>query len=417
MMKCLLVVVVSAVFAGCSCAPTGSDDAGLDAAVEEVDAGLDAGPTPVDAGFDAGEPPMDAGPADDGGCVGGFTRGTRWSTGRPLFLELADLDENGSPDIVAATTSGLEVRINDGQGGFAVPSRMLGGTLQTLTVTDLDADGHLDLITIDITGAYAVFFGNGDGTFNSAVLDAGQPFFVPVETALTDLDGDGRAEFVTVDVGGNSPELKVLRGRFDGGTSVSNGSHRLVLADVTGDGLTDAIVGIAQYGLALHPGQSDGGFAAPSVFLASTSVNSVALADVTGDGVPDAVCATGYFDVSAGFNVGGGVVVLRGTGTDAGFTAPPQEPMGRDIFGALVLTDLNVDGVLDVVTTRFGSNGGLEVHAGGDAGVFTRVSRVPMGSGWAIATGALNGDTWPDVVVGTGAGSNGEVRVLLGGCQ
>ena len=113
-------------------------------------------------------------------------------------------------------------------------------------------------------------------------------------------------------------------------------------------------------------------------------------------------------------------MVLSGTATDAGFSAPPQEPMGHAIFGALVLEDLDVDGALDVVTTRFGSNGsngGLEVYAGGDAGVFTRVSSVPMGSGWAIATGALNGDTWPDVVVGTGAGSNGEVRVLLGGCQ
>ena len=420
--RLLVAAVLSALFAGCSCAPTPSDDAGVDGSVEEpdagqADAGADAGlaDAGTDAGEDAGEP--DAGPGD-GGCVYGFTTSAQWATGRPLFLELADLDENGSLDLVAATTAGLELRINDGQGGFAVQSRMLGVTPQTLAVSDLDGDGHQDLLVIDITGGFTAFLGNGDGTFASSSLDAGQPFYVPLETALGDLDGDGRTDFVTLDVGANTPALKTLRGTWDGGAPrVPNGSHRLVLADVTSDGLVDALVGNAQYGLALHRGQGDGGFGAPSVFLTSTAVNSVALADVTGDGVPDAVCATGYFDLNAGFNLGGGVVVLRGTGTDAGFTAPAQEPTGRDIFGALLLADMNVDGALDVVATRFGTGGGLEVLAGNDAGVFTQVVRVPSPSGWSVAAGALNGDTWPDVVVGTGAGSNGEVRVLLGRCQ
>lgn len=414
----LFAAATSLLAAGCACSPVPAEDAGVDASVEEpdagpIDAGQDAG---IDAGEDAGLP--DAGPFDGGGCVDGFLTTSQWSTGRPLFVELGDFDEDGSLDIVAATTGGLEVRMNDGQGGFFGASRMLGLTPQTLAVSDLDGDGHLDLLFVDITGELTALFGNGDGTFTGIALDAGQPFYAPLETALVDLDADGRADFVTLDVGGSSPELKVSRGSFDGGAPrASHGSHRLVLADVTGDGLVDALVGNAQFGLALHPGVGDGGFGPRSVFLSSTAVNSVALADVTGDGVPDAVCASGYFDNTAGFNLGGGLTVLQGTGTDAGFLPPAQEPSGRDIFWAALLRDMNLDGTLDLVTTRFGVAGGLEVHAGHDAGTFTQMARVPGRNGWTVAVGALNADAWPDVVVGSGAGSNGEVRVMLGGCQ
>lgn len=416
--------VVALSVAGCTCGPSmtadaGEVDAGLpDAAVDagRPDAGLDAGLP--DAGEpDAGEP--DAGP-DDGGCRYRLTvQPLQWSTGRPVALELADLDGDGDLDVIVATTGRLEVRLNDGQGGFFASSLFAPIAAQTLWVSDVDGDGRLDVVAVDALGALTVLFGNGDGTFTvGRTLDAGQPFYVPSDTALGDLDRDGRSDFVTLDVGSAVPELRVVRGAFDGGVPrAQTGSHRLGLFDVTGDGLVDALVGKAQYGLGLHPGDGDGGFGAETVFLGSTAVNSFVLRDVTGDGLPDAVCATGFYDVVSGLTMGAGVSVLRGTGTAAGFVEPLVAPRGRDIIWAIGLADLNRDGVLDAVTTRLAFDGGVEVLAGDDAGAFTQLARVNGRNGWALAVGELNGDGFPDVVVGSGAGTSGEVQVMFGGCR
>lgn len=417
------VIAAALALTGCNCTPAPMDDGGVDAGeladAGRPDASVDAGA--IDAGADAG---VDAGSADagvdagpgDGGCSYGLEpSGGQWTTGRPLALELADMNGDGHLDLVVATTSTLEVRLNDGQGGFAAPSLLGPITPQTLAVTDLDADGRLDVAAVDVAGRLVVLPGNGDGTLAMPIaLDAGQAFFVPLETALADLDLDGHLDFITLDVGGTVPELRVVRGAFDGGAArAPTGSHRLVLTDVTADGLIDALAGNAQYGLSLHPGDGDGGFGPRSVFLGSTAVNSFVLRDVTGDGLPDAVCATGYFDGT--LTTGGGVAVL--TFADGGFTEPAVSPSGRFIVWALGVADLNRDGVLDVVTTRLAPDGGLEVLAGDDAGAFTPLSRVAVRNGWALGVADLNADGWPDVAVGSGAGANGEVSVFFGGCR
>lgn len=403
----------------------------MDAGEEPVDSGVDAGRDAgladaglADAGFDAGLPdaglpdagPPDAGPRSDGGCVYTLADfGGTWITGRPLAIELADMNGDGLLDFVVATTSTLEVRLNDGMGGPVAPSVLGPITAQTLAVTDVDGDGLLDVVAVDGPGVLTFLKGDGDGgLILGAQLDAGRLFSVPQDTALADLDGDGRNDFVTVEVGGTVPELRVVRGTFDGGAPRSQtGSRRLLLGDVSGDGLIDALVGNAQYGLAIHHGDGDGGFDGGALFLASTAVNSVALADVTGDGVPDAVCASGYFDGT--LTSGGGLTVL--TAQDGGFVAPSMEPMAREIVWAVAMKDMNRDGVLDAVTTRLGFDGGLEVLAGDDAGSFSPLLRVPARNGWAIAVGDLNEDGWPDVALGAGAGSSGEVRVLYGSCR
>ena len=224
----------------------------------------------------------------------------------------------------------------------------------SIVATDWNRDGKLDLAVANyFSGTVTLFQNNGSGVFTSS----------------------------SVIVGGN------LRG--------------IVAGDWNGDGRPDLAVTKAGSGVQILLGDGTGSF--PQSFIAlGNSSQALTTADFNGDGKPDLAVA------------GPQVTVLLGNGT-GGFAQASGSPIlaGTDPV-SIAATDLNGDGFADLAVANATSNN-VTVLLGNGTGAFTQAAGSPVAAGnkpYWVATGDLNGNGKPDLVVANRNTSN--VTVLLG---
>ena len=119
-------------------------------------------------------------------------------------VAVGDVNEDGRPDIVTtAFESRVVVFLALPEGGFSAPMSHYavgecgwdarGCSFSTIDIGDFDADGHLDVLT----SAGEVLLGRGDGTFELALFDPGDPGF-GMRARLADYNGDALLDIVTV---------------------------------------------------------------------------------------------------------------------------------------------------------------------------------------------------------------------------
>ena len=117
--------------------------------------------------------------------------------------------------------------------------------LSSLTVADLNGDGKLDLVVAaNYNPSVGVLLGNGDGTFQAEVdygADAGTWW-----TSVADFNGDGKPDLAVADWVGNS--VSVLLGNGDGtfqsttNYAVDTSPAGIIAGDFNGDGRMDIAV-------------------------------------------------------------------------------------------------------------------------------------------------------------------------------
>jgi hypothetical protein len=241
-----------------------------------------------------------------------------------------------------------------------------------VAVGDLNHDGKLDLVVVAAAelsdgtkGFVDVLLGNGDGTFQPAVvtpINSDFPAVVngyPVGIALADLNGDGYLDIVTTNptLGGVPGSVSVLLGNGDG-------SFRE---------MSDPNVG-------------------------TSTVTSVAVGDVNNDHIPDLV--------ANGADLPGVVSVLLGNG-DGTFQTPQilTAPVLNTV--TVALGDFNHEGNLDIATANrnFGGSGTMTVFLGNGNGTFPAALNFPFGANesTAMAVGDFNRDGFPDIAVAGGS--------------
>jgi hypothetical protein len=190
----------------------------------------------------------------DGQMGGTYERG-------PLALAVADLDGDGSNDVVTANTDAyVAAYLNNGDGTFAPESRYRigapgpNGTSTAVAIGDLDGDGDPDLAVLDTWGpAVACLLNNGHGGFAAERSLVPAPHLTDdayTYVAIGDIDGDGMNDIVTSSVHGDAPGVSVFFNR--GGATFAppvtfagepNGFiESLALADVDGDGRLDVVL-------------------------------------------------------------------------------------------------------------------------------------------------------------------------------
>jgi len=223
-------------------------------------------------------------------------------------LTVGDFNADGNLDIafLDERSFSINVLVGNGDGTFQVGSQMVlnSGSGFALATVDLNGDGKLDLIvengpTINQQSpTLSVLLGNGDGTFQPAAVYEGGSF----DITITDINADGKLDVVTLDedhLGNASFSLRL--GNGDGIFQAPAifpapfSPFALAAADFNDDGLVDLSFSGGSYSVFLQ-----GSFAVASVTPANLAFPRL---PVGTSSAPMAIALS---------NIGTGTMVLSG---------------------------------------------------------------------------------------------------------
>lgn len=347
-------------------------------------------------------------------CRRGFATDPGVTLGEYLkHVVTVDLDGDGLVDTVSVQVhqTDVSVRMGVAGGGFsAVRSFDTGSGLSVsgLAVADMNADGHPDLVTATMSGwGIDVFLNKGDGDFLPPLRSAGPFSGAPMQ--VVDVDGDGKLDLVSGSC------------RWPGNGDGSVGSRQCVAGiehdtsttgDLNGDGLLDLVVASRSENRAQVFLNTGGiGMGAPLDLHPGQYPVAVAIADFDQDGHADLAIANNGFQFITNTWIPGTLTYYRGKGNGT-FHSPQTVPVW-DKPESLEAADMNGDGAPDLVVGHGGYERNLvSILLSNPEGGFHR----PVGTAAAREHRSLqivdvNGDGHPDVAVGDRLG--GELRFLI----
>jgi hypothetical protein len=173
--------------------------------------------------------------------------------GYPAALAVADVNGDGKPDLIVAednvnpnSNGVVDVLVGDGSGSFKLQSTTpVGPNPSSLAVADVNGDGTPDLVVTDSNdNTVRVLLGDGHGAFQPL-----QPYTVGdslKSVAARDVNGDGKPDLIVASAGDNT--VRVLLGQGDGTFTPSTPSKGVgarntpYLAALTGDSTPDSVI-------------------------------------------------------------------------------------------------------------------------------------------------------------------------------
>ncbi len=351
----------------------------------------------------------------------------------PNSIAIADVDGDGTPDLLVATTADQGNVQNPGFANVILGNHSSPGTFHTgvhyattgnnpssIAVVDLTRSGSFDLVVANFAaGSVSVFMhGASPGTYQTAanVTTGGQPN----QVASGDINGDGKPDLVLADASATGGAIVLFQDPANPGTFLApmtlavgaNSAATVAIGDLNGDGAPDIVAATSDANgnngaiyVFYQNATTRGTFLAPVTFPAGAQPQAVKIADVNGDGPPDIVVAN--LDPGADGTGSAGVsVLLQDAAHPGSFLAPVTYATQGDAVDVAV-ADLNGDGKPDLVVANLepAPTGSVSVLLQDPArpGVFlAATSYRGFGQPLAVAIGDLNGDHLPDIAVADG---------------
>ena len=165
----------------------------------------------------------------------------------PAFsvADTADVNGDGTLDIVVAISGFLSALLNDGSGDFTVLNSP--ATVQRLDLADMDGDGDVDVAAMGPTTQVYIFFNDGVGNFTGA-LQYDHPVGITDHILAADIDGDDDVDVIWAHSNGYQHETYVHRNLgpgvlgpaelIDPSAEVTMG---MILADMNNDVVLDLV--------------------------------------------------------------------------------------------------------------------------------------------------------------------------------
>ena len=371
---------------------------------------------------------------------GGFSAPALLSTpvsDKPDALDVADVDGDGSVDLVVGGPDSVTIRWGNGDGTFTAPLALFAGSpLASVKVANADMNEQPDIFALESSAGRVVVWKQflSRRFLPATSLASG---FRPDRAIVADLDGDGDTDVATLHpftVFQNSPDIKFAPEGFiplkggevrvflnESGAFVDSGRfyagpwpRAATATDVDGDGVADLLVVTrslrtpstpfvtdpgapgapladedeeAPGSLVVARGVGGGDFSAPRRVVAFKA-SSIRVLDIDGDGDPDLVQGRdfGFF---VRLNSGDGLF-----GTLLGVVSVPGLSSREQSFDFGLIDG---DQKLDLVAA---TSTGMKVCLGNGAGMFADPFPVDNGAFRAVAVADVNGDQRTDIFGG-----------------
>ena len=372
-----------------------------------------------------------------GSATPSFAAKHDFATGNaPVSVAVADLNGDGKPDLAIANfnSNSVSVLLNTTAPGAAIPTFAdkqdvaASEGLSYITTGDLNLDGKLDLVVVDL------LFNTVSVLLNTTAPGAAISTFAPkqdfatedapLSVAVGDLNGDGRPDLAVANFNSNTVTVLLNTTAPAGATctfsgiqefAVGDGATFVSMVDLNGDGKLDvAVVNFVSNTVSAllnttAVGAATASFSANQEFATGACPIHVTVRDLNQDGKLDLIIAN--------FNSSSVSVLLNTTALGSatpGFATKQDFGVGESpLFTAA--GDLNGDGRLDLAVANLNSSTISVLLNTTDQGTATPgFSKQDVATGpspRSVSVGDLNGDGKLDLAVASVDSNN--VSVLL----
>lgn len=329
--------------------------------------------------------------------------------GHAQSLAIGFFDSDAAPDIVVGS-NGLSILLGNGDGTFKPAVNYPGmAYISSIVAQDFNRDGRTDLVlsgASDVSGDHIemdVMLGAGDGTFakHTSDLTIGG---VPSSLASGDFNHDGNVDLTIATV----VSMKTIFGNGDGTFQsaieyvIPPNSWSVVSADLNGDNNSDLAIATVDGLVSVVLGMADGRFSAAYRIPIEWGASFVAAADLNHDRKSDLVFTNQCTDTPCTI---GGVGLMLGNAD--GTFQPAVKYSTQHSPSYIALADLNRDGNADIAVANYCitsssncANGSVSILLGNGDGTFQQASNYPTGGGsvW-LAAADFNQDRKVDLAI------------------
>lgn len=318
-------------------------------------------------------------------------------------LDIGDLNQDGHLDILSASINGSAAYISYGRGDGSFERSVSFITSQMAydaKICDVNNDSLLDIVVVhnDFRCELVTLVADGLGGFarvaNCDLIERA------TELYTGDLNGDGIVDVLTTrSLSIDTDEIYVCHGVGDGTFSTpirldgEGNAIGIVVNDIDLDGDLDVITASeSAQSISVLRNDGMGVFSPYESFCLMHTPTEVTVADLDGDGVRDIIATTVNSD-----NYLYSVEVLFGDGSGS-YSQPSRVETSPNELAAPTRIDLNQDGIDEIAIGDL-FDGGVYVLRSESNRELKLQSLYTFANPLAIASGDLNGDGYPELVL------------------